>query len=109
MSKGIALRALLALGFIGTALLTHAQAPQSVPHIGVLDPSAAETSLARLQGIRAGLKSRGLEEGRHYVIDYRSAEGRFGPPRWLFDTSFSSDMVLRGWHLRLVLSDVMFV
>lgn len=48
-----------------------------VPRIGVLDPSPTETSAGRLQGLRAGLKSRGLEEGRHYLIEYRSAEGKF--------------------------------
>jgi putative ABC transport system substrate-binding protein len=77
MIKSTALRALLALGVISTALLAHAQSPPSVPRIGVLDPAPSETSPARLQGLRAGLKSRGLEEGRHYVIEYRSAEGKF--------------------------------
>jgi putative ABC transport system substrate-binding protein len=48
-----------------------------MPRIGVLDPSPSESSFPRLQGLRAGLKGRGLEEGRDYVIEYRSAEGKF--------------------------------
>lgn len=54
----------------------HAQA-SGLPRIGVLDPAPSETAVARLTGLRAGLKSRGLEEGRHYLIEYRSAEGKF--------------------------------
>ena len=77
MNKRHTLRALLALGIIGTAPQARAQPAQGVPRIGVLDPAPASTSAARLAGLRAGLKSRGLEEGRHYVIEYRSAEGDF--------------------------------
>jgi putative ABC transport system substrate-binding protein len=77
IEKRATLRVLLALGLTSTALFTHAQPSQGVPRIGVLDPSPSETSAARLQGLRAGLKSRGLEEGRDYVIEYRSAEGKF--------------------------------
>ena len=77
MSKCTTLRALVAMGIASAALFAHAQQPQGVPRVGVLDPSATETASTRLQGLRAGLKSRGLEEGRHYVIEYRSAEGKF--------------------------------
>ena len=77
MNKCTILRTLLALGMTGTALLTQAQPTQGVPRIGVLDPSPSDTSSPRLNGLRAGLKSRGLEEGRDYLIEYRSAEGKF--------------------------------
>ena len=76
MDKRATLRVLLALGTISTALFAHAQPVQGVPRIGVLDPAPSESSAPRLQGLRAGLKSRGLEEGRHYVIEFRSAEGK---------------------------------
>ncbi len=75
MNKRSALQALFALGAAGTGLPAHAQAVASLPRIGVLDPAPASTSASRLAGLRAGLKSRGLDEGRHYVIEYRSAEG----------------------------------
>ncbi len=66
----------VALISLPDAPAAHAQA-SGLPRIGVLDPSPTDTSVARLQGLRAGLKSRGLEEGRHYLIEYRSAEGKF--------------------------------
>ena len=77
MNKRATLRALLALGIVGTAPLTRAQPAQGLPRIGVLDPARTDSSAVRLAGLRAGLKSRGLEEGRHYVFEYRSAEGDF--------------------------------
>ncbi len=66
----------IALIKLPDAPAAHAQA-SGVPRIGVLDPSPTDTAVARLTGLRAGLKSRGLEEGRHYLIEYRSAEGKF--------------------------------
>jgi putative ABC transport system substrate-binding protein len=77
MDKRATLRALLAVGLISAASFGHAQPSQGVPRIGVLDPSPSETASPRLNGLRNGLKSRGLEEGRDYVIEYRSAEGKF--------------------------------
>ncbi len=32
---------------------------------------------SRIDELRAGLKSLGYDEGRHYVLEYRSAEGKF--------------------------------
>lgn len=77
MNKRDTLRALIGFAMAGTPWLTHAQAAAGVPRIGVLDPAPASNSAPRLAGLRAGLKSRGLEEGRHYIIEYRSAEGDF--------------------------------
>ena len=77
MNRRHTLRALIGFALIGTPWLTQAQPAAGVPRIGVLDPAPASTSTARLAGLRAGLKSRGLEEGRHYLLEYRSAEGDF--------------------------------
>ena len=77
MNKRHTLRALLALGIINAAPIARAQPAQGVPRIGMLDPAPSANSPPRLAGLRAGLKSRGLEEGRHYAIEYRSAEGDF--------------------------------
>ena len=77
MNKRSALHALLVLGAAGATgagLPAQAQPAAGVPRIGVLDPAPTSASPARLAGLRAGLKSRGLEEGRHYIIEYRSAE-----------------------------------
>jgi putative tryptophan/tyrosine transport system substrate-binding protein len=51
--------------------------PAGAPRIGFLDPSPSPSSRGRVQQLRAGLKSLGYQEGRHYVLEYRSAEGRF--------------------------------
>jgi len=77
MNRCTTLLALLVVGLIGAASSACAQSAKGVPRIGVLDPSSSETSSPRIDGLRIGLKSRGLEEGRDYVIEYRSAEGKF--------------------------------
>jgi putative ABC transport system substrate-binding protein len=51
--------------------------PASVPRIGFLDPSPSPSSRERVQQLRNGLKAIGYQEGRHYVLEYRSAEGNF--------------------------------
>lgn len=72
------LSAMLVTALLCAAPPTRAQAQpaQGVPRIGVLDPASTETSAVRMAALRAGLKRHGLEEGRHYVIEYRSAEVR---------------------------------
>lgn len=49
----------------------------TVPRIGFLDPAPSVTTLGRVQQLRDGLKALGYQEGKHYVLDYRSAEGAF--------------------------------
>lgn len=51
--------------------------PGDIPRIGVLDPSPADSFRPRLQALKEGLQRHGLEDGRHYRIEYRSADGRF--------------------------------
>ncbi len=70
-------RELLIAAFALSAAFRARAQVSAVPRIGMLDPSPSQSSLVRLAELRAGLKALGLEEGRHYAIEYRSAEGRF--------------------------------
>lgn len=65
-------------GFVLAVLLAPLSARGQAPaRIGFLDPSPSPSSRERVQQLRNGLKAIGYQEGRHYVLEYRSAEGRF--------------------------------
>lgn len=66
------MRALAVLLFL--ASFAAAAQPAS---IGFLDPTPSPLAKARLEQFKAGMKSLGHVEGRTYVLEYRSAEGRF--------------------------------
>ena len=68
----VALCALLA----GAPLGAEAQPAAKVHRIGVLDGVEPASSQANLDAFRQGLRELGRLEGQHYVIEYRSAEGR---------------------------------
>jgi putative tryptophan/tyrosine transport system substrate-binding protein len=51
--------------------------PASVPRVGFLDPTPSSHASARIEQFKAGMKALGHQEGRTYVLEYRSAEGRF--------------------------------
>lgn len=59
------------------APLARAQSTTAIARVGFLDPAPAKDSLPRIQRLRAGLEKLGLGENKHYVLEYRSAEGRF--------------------------------
>jgi putative ABC transport system substrate-binding protein len=64
--------------FVLAALLASLPARGQAPaRIGFLDPSPSPSSRERVQQLRNGLRAIGYQEGRHYVLEYRSAEGRF--------------------------------
>ena len=65
----------------GAALLTtplaaEAQQPAKVPRIGWLSVNLAASPHVR-EAFRQGLRDLGYIEGRHVVIEYRDAEGKF--------------------------------
>ena len=70
-------RALLAA--VASALFPLRLGAQSaaIPRIGFLDPSPASSSRERVEQFRDGLKRLGYQEKRDYLLEYRSAEGRF--------------------------------
>jgi putative tryptophan/tyrosine transport system substrate-binding protein len=60
----------------GAAAWPLAARAQHLHHIGILDNSSAELNAANLNGFRQGMLELGYVEGHHFVIEYRSADGR---------------------------------
>jgi putative ABC transport system substrate-binding protein len=65
--------------FLGSAaawpLSVRAQQP-AMPVIGFLSPGSPESDVARLTGVRQGLKESGYVEGQNVAIEYRFAHGQ---------------------------------
>jgi ABC-type uncharacterized transport system substrate-binding protein len=61
---------------VATSLAVQAQPPGKVYRIGMLERTSPETNAANLDGFRQGLRTLGYAEGKNFVIEYRSAEGR---------------------------------
>jgi putative ABC transport system substrate-binding protein len=57
------------------SLAARAQQP-AMPVIGFLSPGSAESDVARLTGVRQGLKESGYVEGQNVAIEYRFAHGQ---------------------------------
>jgi putative ABC transport system substrate-binding protein len=66
---------LLLTGFLLTN--ADAQQPKKIPHIGILIGSSLSANAARIEAFRQGLRELGYVEGKNFVIDFRSAEGKF--------------------------------
>jgi hypothetical protein len=63
--------------FITTSWSLPARAQQpAMPVIGFLSPGSPESDVARLTGIRQGLKESGYVEGQNVAIEYRFAHGQ---------------------------------
>jgi len=76
MNRRTAIRR-LAIFFLTTASLAHAQQPKKVPLIGYLSQLDPATESTRSEGIRRALRERGYIEGQNIAIEYRYAEGKF--------------------------------
>jgi putative ABC transport system substrate-binding protein len=57
-------------------LTTSAQQSEKVYRIGMLERTSTAINAANLDGFRQGLRELGYAEGKNYVIEYRSADGR---------------------------------
>ena len=66
----------LAIFFLTTASLAHAQQPKKVPLIGYLSSGDPASESARSEAIRLALRERGHIEGQNIAIQYRYAEGK---------------------------------
>jgi putative ABC transport system substrate-binding protein len=66
----------LASGLLAAPLATEAQPAGKVTRIGVLEPTSMASNAANLDAFRQGLRELGYVEGRNYIIEYRSADGR---------------------------------
>jgi putative ABC transport system substrate-binding protein len=65
-----------AVTLLAAPLTARAQPPGKVYRIGMLERTSPEVNAANLEGFRQGLRARGYVEGKQFVIEYRSAEGR---------------------------------
>ena len=64
------------LVIIGMPRVAFGQAPRKLYRIGLLDVVSAASNAANLAALRQGLRELGYVEGQHFVIEYRSADGR---------------------------------
>ncbi len=64
------------LSTVVAPLAVNAQRPEKLYRIGVLERTSPAINAANLDGFRQGLGQLGYVEGRHFVIEYRSADGR---------------------------------
>jgi putative ABC transport system substrate-binding protein len=75
MRLGAFVLALLLLS-LAEPLATNAQPSGKVYRIGMLERTSPVRNAANLDSFRRGLRELGYVEGRNFVIEYRSAEGR---------------------------------
>ena len=66
---------LLTLLFLATGTFVEAQQQKKIPRIGYLD-GVARTNAQRKDTFRQGLRQLGYAEGKDFVIEYRSADGK---------------------------------
>jgi ABC-type uncharacterized transport system substrate-binding protein len=72
----IGLAVVLSVSLALTPLAAEAQQAGKVYRIGVLETMSATLNTANLNAFRQGLRELGYVEGRDFVIEYRSADGR---------------------------------
>jgi putative ABC transport system substrate-binding protein len=75
MRLGAFILALLLLS-LAEPLATNAQPSGKVYRIGMLERTSPVSNAANLDSFRRGLRELGYVEGKNFVIEYRSAEGR---------------------------------
>jgi hypothetical protein len=71
-----ALALALILFSMATPLAVSAQEPGKVFRIGMLERTSMAINAANVNDLRQGLRELGYVEGKNYVIEYRSADGR---------------------------------
>ena len=74
--RRIGLAVILAVGFVLAPLAVKAQPADKVYRIGMLERTSPAINAANLEGFRHGLRTLGYTEGKNFVIEYRSADGR---------------------------------
>ncbi len=73
--RRVALAIILALGILLAPRGAGSQPPAKVPRIGVV--LMGGPSYATVEGLRAGLRESGLEEGKHFALEIRDLKGDF--------------------------------
>jgi len=72
----IGLAVILTLSFILAPLDAEAQQAGKIYRIGMLETTSMALNAANLDAFRQGLRELGYVEGRNFMIEYRSADGR---------------------------------
>jgi putative ABC transport system substrate-binding protein len=75
MIKKIKLLALCSV-LLALSFPAQAQQPAKIPRIGFLIGSSPSANAARIEAFRQGLRELGYVEGKNFVIEFRSAEGK---------------------------------
>ena len=75
MNRKITVLTLCAM-LLALCLPARAQQPKKIPRIGYLIGQSRSTAAVRIDPFRQGLRELGYVEGRNYIIEYRSADGR---------------------------------
>jgi putative tryptophan/tyrosine transport system substrate-binding protein len=63
-------------GAVAGPLAGEAQPAGKVYRIGMLERTSTTINAANLNGFRQGLRELGYVEGKNFIIEYRSADGR---------------------------------
>ena len=71
-----ALALALVLSSIAAPLAVDAQRPEKLYRIGMLERTSTTINAANLDAFRRGLRELGYVEGKNFVLEYRSADGR---------------------------------
>ena len=66
----------LVVSSIAAPLAVDAQQPEKVYRIGMLERTSTAINAANLNGFRQGLRELGYVEGKNFIIEYRSVDGR---------------------------------
>jgi len=61
---------------VGAIAITEAQQPKKIPRIGYLSGNSLSDLSARMEPFRQGLRELGYVEGKHIIIEWRSADGK---------------------------------
>ena len=75
MKKKITVLTLCAILF-ALSLPAEAQQPKKIPRIGYLSGNSLSDLSARMEAFRQGLRELGYVEGKHIIIEWRSADGK---------------------------------
>ena len=76
MKKTTLLSILVVAVQLTIGVVAEAQQPAKIPRIGYLTGTSLAISSARTDAFRQGLRELGYVEGKNFIIEYRSAEGK---------------------------------